>query len=230
MRGSMSHFERVVIGIPLAAVVPTYIPTVNRYLLARIATAGAIAIWTVFPAGVPTSIRVLAVFPVLLQATWLTSRPRWFFPAVVLLACATAVFANASHTVKGLDDLARDDAVLIVVAGWLIVTFALGWVIGAMTAPLAKAVADAVPEVKFAGLAGAGRYIGWLERSLLYGAILVGRVEIVAVVVALKSIARFPSLKQEVFADYFLIGTLLSLLAAIIISVLARVALSMPII
>lgn len=60
----------------------------------------------------------------------------------------------------------------------------------------------------------AGRYIGWLERALLYGLILLGSPDAAALVVAAKSIARFPSFAEEKFAEYYLIGTLLSLLIA----------------
>lgn len=60
----------------------------------------------------------------------------------------------------------------------------------------------------------AGRYIGWLERSLLYGLILLGSPDAAALVIAAKSIARFPSFAEEKFAEYYLIGTLLSLVIA----------------
>jgi hypothetical protein len=103
----------------------------------------------------------------------------------------------------------------------------MGWIIGEATAPLARRVAATVPEVEEVGLAGAGRYIGWLERTLLYGAILSGQLGAIALIVTLKSVARFPSLRQEVFADYFLIGTLMSLTAALAGSILTRLSLGM---
>jgi hypothetical protein len=59
-------------------------------------------------------------------------------------------------------------------------------------------------------------YIGWLERSLVLTAMILRSPATVGLVLAAKSIARFPELgKSERFAEYFLIGTLLSLLAAI---------------
>lgn len=39
----------------------------------------------------------------------------------------------------------------------------------------------------------------------------------VALVVAVKSIARFEELKQRAFAEYFLVGTLTSVLVAIVL-------------
>jgi hypothetical protein len=65
-------------------------------------------------------------------------------------------------------------------------------------------------------LRNAGMYIGWLERSLVLTAMILRSPATVGLVLAAKSIARFPELgKSERFAEYFLIGTLLSLLAAI---------------
>jgi hypothetical protein len=148
-------------------------------------------------------------------------------------ACAAAVSLAAglvidSHrTGQGFRYLLRSDRPLIVVAGWLLVTFGLGRAIGGLTLPLARKVAAVEHEVEAGGLSGAGRYIGWLERTLLYGALLFGRIEAIALVVTIKSIARFPSLRQEVFADYFLVGTLLSLVGAIAGSVLVRLALGL---
>lgn len=52
------------------------------------------------------------------------------------------------------------------------------------------------------------------DELLLYGLILLGSPDAAALVIAAKSIARFPSFSEEKFAEYYLIGTLLSLLVA----------------
>jgi len=77
------------------------------------------------------------------------------------------------------------------------------------------------------GMESAGRYIGWLERALLYGLIVLGSPDSAALVVAAKSIARFPSFSEEKFAEYYLIGTLLSLLAAGAAGVAVRAAMGL---
>lgn len=61
----------------------------------------------------------------------------------------------------------------------------------------------------------AGYLIGTLERWIILVFGLAGRWESVALVVGVKSIARFEELKQRAFAEYFLIGTLSSVLVAI---------------
>ncbi len=63
---------------------------------------------------------------------------------------------------------------------------------------------------------GAGATIGGLERWIVLVLGLAGRWEAVALVLAAKSIARFEELKRRPFAEYFLIGTLASVLVAVV--------------
>lgn len=65
----------------------------------------------------------------------------------------------------------------------------------------------------------AGSLIGTLERWIVILLGVVGRWDAVALVVAAKSIARFEELKQRVFAEYFLVGTLSSVLVAVVLVV-----------
>ncbi|MBS3928134.1 MAG: hypothetical protein KGZ65_06830 [Sphingomonadales bacterium] len=58
----------------------------------------------------------------------------------------------------------------------------------------------------------AGRIIGSLERIVLASTIIVGRWEILAAVIALKTIARFKELDKQLNAEYFLIGSLFSVI------------------
>ncbi len=60
---------------------------------------------------------------------------------------------------------------------------------------------------------GAGRMIGYLERLIVYFLLLYGQVGAVAFVIASKAVIRFPEIKagQTALAEYFLIGTLLSM-------------------
>lgn len=65
---------------------------------------------------------------------------------------------------------------------------------------------------------GAGRVIGTLERSLIFLSILLRSWELIVVVVTLKTIARYQELDKQITAEYFLIGSLTSLLWTIICS------------
>jgi hypothetical protein len=64
----------------------------------------------------------------------------------------------------------------------------------------------------------AGRIIGILERLILAVGILVQSWEVLAAVIALKTVARFQELDQREFAEYFLVGSLFSILWALAVT------------
>ncbi len=69
---------------------------------------------------------------------------------------------------------------------------------------------------------GHGRVIGWLERWLVIVFVLAGAWVGIGLVVAAKSIARFDRIRQDpLFAERYLVGTLGSLLFAVISGVVA---------
>lgn len=57
----------------------------------------------------------------------------------------------------------------------------------------------------------AGRLIGVLERTLIAVGIVAMRWEVIAGVIALKSVSRYKELEEKLNAEYFLIGSLTSL-------------------
>ena len=61
-----------------------------------------------------------------------------------------------------------------------------------------------------------GRMIGALERGLALTLVLLGQYGALGLIVAAKSLARFKALEDREFAEYFLIGTLASLLLALL--------------
>lgn len=61
-----------------------------------------------------------------------------------------------------------------------------------------------------------GRAIGVLERAIALTLVLQGQYGALGLVVAAKSLARFKALENRDFAEYFLIGTLASLLVALL--------------
>jgi hypothetical protein len=64
----------------------------------------------------------------------------------------------------------------------------------------------------------AGRVVGWLERMIMAIGIAAGSWEVLAAVIALKTVARFKELDDKRFAEYFLIGSLSSLLWASVVT------------
>ncbi len=67
-----------------------------------------------------------------------------------------------------------------------------------------------------------GRLIGILERLLFYVMVLFNQPGAIAIIVAIKSLARFKNLDNRPFAEYFLIGSLLSLATATFPAVIVR--------
>jgi hypothetical protein len=106
------------------------------------------------------------------------------------------------------------------------VIFGGGYLIRALTRPLAKSINLEQPEKGGEPMQNAGLYIGWLERFLLLTALLLQSPGTAGLILAAKAIARYPEFKSEHFAEYFLIGTLLSFSIAVLGgAVLARVVL-----
>ncbi|HZH71064.1 MAG TPA: hypothetical protein VFD91_01120 [Mariniphaga sp.] len=64
----------------------------------------------------------------------------------------------------------------------------------------------------------AGRVIGMLERILIYLFILANEITVIGFIIAAKGFTRFKELDKRDFAEYVLIGTLLSAFFALIIS------------
>ncbi len=64
----------------------------------------------------------------------------------------------------------------------------------------------------------AGRVIGILERLILVAGIMLQSWEILVAVIALKTVARFQKMDQREFAEYFLVGSLFSILWALVVT------------
>ena len=108
---------------------------------------------------------------------------------------------------------AEESLLLLVV--YVGVIFAGGYFVRIVTKPLLRGdlgLAGQSPEE----LQNAGMYIGWLERFLILTSVLLQSPATVGLILTAKSIARFPEFKSKRFAEYFLIGTLLSISIGIV--------------
>lgn len=110
--------------------------------------------------------------------------------------------------------LPTQDRVLQAAVVFVAVVFGGGYLIRYLTRNLSTGAGRALGE-SATQLRNAGLYIGWLERFLILTALLMQAPSLVGLILAAKSIARFPELKEE-FAEYFLIGTLLSVSIALV--------------
>lgn len=123
-----------------------------------------------------------------------------------LIACATVAFMWSYVGRPG-------DRALFLLVIYLAVIFGGGYLIRSFTAPLMQGVHAGESNAK---LKDAGMYIGWLERFFALTALLLHSPATIGLIMAAKSIARYPEFKHEQFAEYFLIGTLLSMCIALL--------------
>lgn len=218
---------RGILMAPLGVLLPLGIPVLRANRVARGAVAAglvaaALAIhhddwqsWVLVGATLMLAITMPEPYYV---------RRRWVpVLAALALAALTVVIADLDVAGRAVTSLAEDRDLVLVAAGALFAVFVGGALIGHLLHPFASKV-DSAPR----GMEDAGRYIGWLERSLLYALILVGAPEAGALVIAAKSVARFPSFTREDFAEYYLIGSLLSLLVVLATGLGVRAALGLP--
>lgn len=61
-----------------------------------------------------------------------------------------------------------------------------------------------------------GKYIGYLERLLIMVLVAMNSIGVIAFVVAIKALARFKQFEDRNFAEYYLLGTMVSILLGII--------------
>ena len=85
--------------------------------------------------------------------------------------------------------------------------------------PLPAAPPAEEPAPQSESRIAAGRIIGVLERLLIILGVVFARWEIIAGVVALKTVARYKELDTQLNAEYFLIGSLASILWAVLVAI-----------
>jgi hypothetical protein len=118
--------------------------------------------------------------------------------------------------------------------GFILCVPAGGVMIGILTGPLLEEIKADSPggehngQDDLEGLRKGGRYIGWLERSMVMILLLIGEPQAIGFLFAAKSILRFGEIKDtrhRKMAEYIIIGTFLSFGWALLISYLTQLAL-----
>lgn len=99
---------------------------------------------------------------------------------------------------------------IVVGGGFAATVIGSGFFIGKFMKPLIEGT-----KINENGLPKAGKWIGQLERALIFVFVLVGYLEGVGFLVAAKSILRFKETEEQKMAEYVLVGTLLSFFLAI---------------
>ncbi len=95
--------------------------------------------------------------------------------------------------------------------------FLLGFLIAVFAGSLVVKLTLGKYELDERGLRGAGATIGMIERALIYVLAYLGEYTAISFILAAKSISRFNDLKERKFAEYYLIGSLMSILFTVVV-------------
>jgi hypothetical protein len=146
------------------------------------------------------------------------------FPLLVLPAAFGAASVGGTGLWRTLWHEAVNDRLAVTVNGVAAAVFAGGLVTGLILRRFSSVTANRAQAVL-----GAGTLLGWLERMLYFSFLLAGQPTAAAFALTAKSAARFPALQREEegLAEYYLIGSLSSLVVAVVTALLTRLALGM---
>ncbi len=112
---------------------------------------------------------------------------------------------------------------IVFLALWYFIGFI--WMVWGGTA-FVRAVLAPFSSNRSGGISGEelqrGKVIGNLERLLIYLLIQMNMLGLITLTVGLKAVARFKKLEEKDFAEYFLIGTLSSLLFAVSLALVIK--------
>ncbi len=107
--------------------------------------------------------------------------------------------------------------IIVIAFGYILAIVPSQWIVRKVL----RSVSRDLPDDN--SLARAGRIIGVLERILVFTLVLLGEYLGIAVVFTAKSIARFENLNKREFAEYYLIGTLTSVICAMFAGFAVRI-------
>lgn len=195
----------------LSLVALTEPPTARLWpaLLLVVAAHGAIDAWTTRRA--PRDLRHLAL-------------DQGFHVASLILAAAIAQPVQALDAWGAFLSRAGDTGTWIVLAGILLAVPAGATVIGRWVRPFREVLSDA-SRAQLAGIEFAGRWIGMLERLVIFVAVLARLEALIGFVIAVKAVLRLPEARERwtrELAEYYLVGSLASLGWALILGLGVR--------
>ncbi|NDZ87725.1 hypothetical protein G3I23_19530 [Streptomyces sp. SID10115] len=181
------------------------------------------------PAGMP-EVGFTVTMPLMVGRL---ARTRRASVAVLVGAVFLALWAAGATVVPLMREAALSDEIAVFLSAALVSVFGGGALARSVTGPVRReilALPDSPERRAAVEFMSAGRAIGLLERGLLFAFLAAGQPEAAALVLAAKSLARVPTSEHGKHAsEYFLIGTLASVIASLGMSMAARSAVGLPI-
>lgn len=151
----------------------------------------------------------------------------------ITLAIAVGLWTAWGTLASAGSDLLHNDTLAVMLSALLIAVFGGGALVKKATDAVVEEV-YALPDGQnkdsaLALIRSGGRAIGLIERGLLFAFLAAGQPDAAALVLAAKALARAPVDHVNHASKYFLIGTLASVIAALVMSIVARAAVGLPI-
>lgn len=136
---------------------------------------------------------------------------------LVIVACWFFLFIPKHQLTGFFNDIAIDKRLWILVTATIFLTTPAGILIGQLTRGWREQIAN--PE----SLANAGKWIGIIERMIVFIFVLLGEYAAISLLIAAKGIIRFNEKdRPEVKTEYLVIGTLMSIGIALIIGQIVK--------
>jgi hypothetical protein len=160
--------------------------------------------------------------------TWLRENRKFALQlAVSVIVLPVALIVAKGPNLPGvLTHAVRNDQLSIVASGFALAVFISNDVIAHVVKPYVRNLSEKGEDVS--QLVPNGKYLGWLERSIIFTFIVGGQATAAALAITVKSLARLPQArKQAAFTEYYLIGTLSSVAVAAAFAILVRVSLGL---
>lgn len=135
----------------------------------------------------------------------------------VILACWVSYFLNVDSLMMALYRFGLNSNFWLLMLAIIFLTSPAGILIGQLTKGWREKILN--PE----SLANAGKWIGIIERLIVFIFVLVGQYAAISLLIAAKGIIRFNEKdRPEVKTEYLVIGTLMSIGIALIVGVLVK--------
>jgi len=154
------------------------------------------------------------------------------FLHIVIIIIIWLVFTNQlTRFAEAVVNIIKIDKFLWIILAYIIITFPVSTLIGFMT----KKWSDEIEKEnesdkdknlsKKSGLRDAGKWIGIIERILIFTFIMIDQIAVIGFLIAAKSVFRFGDLKnssEQKKTEYIIIGTFISFSIAIFMGLLIK--------
>lgn len=141
---------------------------------------------------------------------------------LVILGCWYFSFLHWNDLTSAFRRISIDNNFWVLATGVVLITAPAGILIGQMTKGWREKIMN--PE----SLANAGKWIGIIERLIVFLLVLVGQYAAISLLIAAKGIIRFNEKdRPEVKTEYLVIGTLLSITIAMVVGITVKTMISL---